>query len=105
MPFEGAVSGTPRRTIGGAKRIATSLRIHPLCGVAEHQGENEMAKIEQKELEGHRSESIADVKKLVERYCAIFDWDVPDINQGSADKLILVEMRNALDDIERELFA
>ena len=62
-----------------------------------------MAKIEQLELDGHRNEIIADVKRLVEKYRAIFDWDVPDIDQNVADKLILAEMRKALDDIEKEL--
>lgn len=62
-----------------------------------------MATIEQIELEGHRSEIIADVKSLVEKYRAIFDWDVPEIDQDVADKLILVEMRKALDDIEKKL--
>lgn len=62
-----------------------------------------MAKIEQLELEGHRSQIIADMKNLVEKYRAIFDWDVPDINQSLADKLILTEMRKALDDIEKKL--
>jgi hypothetical protein len=62
-----------------------------------------MAKIEEIELEGHRSQIIADVKSLVEKYRAIFDWDVPEIDQGVADKLILVEMRKALDDIENKL--
>jgi hypothetical protein len=62
-----------------------------------------MAKIEEIELEGHRSQIIGDVKRLVEKYRAIFDWDVPEIDQGVADKLILVEMRKALDDIEKEL--
>ncbi|GBL45568.1 hypothetical protein SFMTTN_1378 [Sulfuriferula multivorans] len=62
-----------------------------------------MAKIEQLELEGHRSEIIADVKSLVEKYRAIFDWDVPEIDQNLADKLILAEMRKAVDDIEKEL--
>ncbi|MFY9329334.1 MAG: hypothetical protein WAO76_15160 [Georgfuchsia sp.] len=57
--------------------------------------------MEQIELDRHRSEIIADVKKLVEKYRAIFDWDVPDIDQNAADKLILVEMRKALDDIEK----
>lgn len=46
---------------------------------------------------------IKDVKKLVEKYRAIFDWDVPDIDQGYADKLILVEISKALDDIKKEL--
>ena len=62
-----------------------------------------MAKIEQLELDGHRSEIIADVKRLVGKYRAIFDWDVPEIDQNLADKLILAEMRKALDDIEKEL--
>lgn len=62
-----------------------------------------MAKIEQLELDGHRSGIIADVKSLVEKYRAIFDWDVPDIDQNFADKLILTEIRKALDDIEKEL--
>lgn len=62
-----------------------------------------MAKIEQLELEGHRGEIIADVKSLVEKYRAIFDWDVPEIDQNVADKLILAEMRKALADIEKEL--
>ena len=64
-----------------------------------------MAKIEQLELEAHRGQMIKDVKKLVEKYRAIFDWDVPDIDQGYADKLILVEIRQALDGIEKELLS
>ena len=58
-----------------------------------------MAIIEQMELDEHRSEIITDVKSLVEKYRAIFDWDVPEIDQNVADKLILAEMRKALDDI------
>ena len=60
-----------------------------------------MARIEQKELEQHRDEIIADVKKMVEKYRAIFDWNVPDIDQTVADKLILGEVRKALDEIEK----
>jgi hypothetical protein len=62
-----------------------------------------MAKIEEKELEGHREEIIADVKKLVEKYRAIFDWDVPDIDQAAADELILMEVRRALNELEHKL--
>ena len=62
-----------------------------------------MATMEEKELEGHRGELIADVKKLVEKYRAIFDWDVPDIDQAAADKLILMELRKAIGDLEHEL--
>lgn len=62
-----------------------------------------MEKIEQLELDEHRSQIIADVKSLVEKYRAIFDWDVPEIDQNVADSLILAAIRKALDDLEKEL--
>jgi len=65
----------------------------------------EVARIEELELEGHRADIIADVKELVEKYRKIFDWDVPDIDQSSADKLILSEVRKALVDLENELLS
>jgi hypothetical protein len=71
--------------------------------IPEHEGEIEVESIEQKELEAHRDDIIADVKKLVEKYRAIFDWDVPDIDQAVADRLILGEVRHALDELERKL--
>ncbi len=64
-----------------------------------------MANIEQIELEEHRSGIMADVKKLVEKYRKIFDWDVPDIDQDAADRLILNAVRKALDDVEQELLS
>ena len=62
-----------------------------------------MARIEERELEGHRAEIIADVGKMVEKYRKIFDWDVPDIDQAAADKLILSEVRKALSELEHTL--
>lgn len=62
-----------------------------------------MAEIEMFELEGHRDQITADVKALVEKYRSIFGWDVPDIDQLYSDKLILNEVRKALDDIESKL--
>ena len=62
-----------------------------------------MAQIEQQELEAHRDEITADLNKLVEKYRKIFDWDVPDIDQAVADKLIVLEVRKALDELEHEL--
>jgi hypothetical protein len=72
-------------------------------GDGTNQGENKVAKIEETELEGHHDEIIADVKKLVEKYRAVFDWDVPDIDQNAADKLILMEVRKALNELEHKL--
>jgi hypothetical protein len=61
-----------------------------------------MANMEQLELSGHRNELVNDVKRLVEKYLAIFEWDVPDVDQNLANKLILGEMHKILDDIENE---
>lgn len=62
-----------------------------------------MESIEQLELNKRRSKIIADVSSLVEKYRSIFAWDVPDIDEKFADKLILMEVRKALDHIEKEL--
>ncbi len=62
-----------------------------------------MAKIEERELKGHRAQIVGDVKKLVEKYRAIFDWDVPDIDQTAADKLIVAEIRKAVGALEQKL--
>lgn len=62
-----------------------------------------MTSIEEVELDGHRRALIADVRGLVEKYRAIFDWDIPDIDQKAADRLILAEVRKALDDLDQEL--
>ena len=61
-----------------------------------------MANMEQLELSGHRNELVNDVKRLVEKYLAIFEWDVPDVDQNLANKLILGEMHKILDDIGNE---
>jgi len=62
-------------------------------------------KIERLELDAHRSQIIADVKSMVEKYRAIFDWDVPEIDQNVADRLILAAIRKALDGLEKDFSA
>ena len=62
-----------------------------------------MSNLEQLELESHRDDIITDVQKLVEKYRAIFEWDVPDIDQAAADRLILGEIRRALDHVKQAL--
>ncbi|HYP69072.1 MAG TPA: hypothetical protein VEP67_12595 [Thiobacillaceae bacterium] len=59
--------------------------------------------IEQIELDRHRVQIIADVKGLVEKYRLIFDWDIAEIDQKLADKLIVGAIRASLDEIEKEL--
>jgi len=62
-----------------------------------------MTKIERIELERHRAEIMADVKSLVEKYRAVFDWDIPVIDEAAADRLIVTAIREALADVEKEL--
>lgn len=62
-----------------------------------------MGKMEQLELDAHRSEIVADMRSLVEKYRAIFDWDIPEIDEDAAEKLILAAMHTALDDIAAQL--
>jgi hypothetical protein len=62
-----------------------------------------MPKIEQLEIEAHRSEIARDVGHLVEKYRAIFDWDVPDVDQTAADTLILSEVALAVEVLKRDL--
>ena len=62
-----------------------------------------MPQIEQLEMDAHRKQLIADVQALVEKYRAIFDWDVPDIDQRAADALILQEFSKALEQIKQHL--
>jgi hypothetical protein len=61
-----------------------------------------MAKIEQLEMDAHHAQLVADVKALVEKYRAIFDWDVPEVDEALSDRLILKALRQALDDVEAE---
>jgi hypothetical protein len=61
-----------------------------------------MAKIEMLEMQAQRGQLVADVNALVEKYRAIFDWDVPEVDEALADRLILQTLRGALDDIEAE---
>ncbi len=59
--------------------------------------------IEQMELVRHRSEIIADLRGLVEKYRAIFAGDACRNDQSVADKLIFLEFRSTLAAMEEEL--
>ncbi|MEO8279627.1 MAG: hypothetical protein ABI564_08035 [Ideonella sp.] len=64
-----------------------------------------MAPIEQLEMDAHRAQLTADVKDLVEKYRAIFDWDVPEVDEALSDRLIIKAVRRALDEMEAGLSA
>lgn len=62
-----------------------------------------MAKMEQLEMDAHRAQLARDVETLVNKYRAIFGWDVPGLNEAAADRLILTAVRQALDQMEKAL--
>lgn len=62
-----------------------------------------MSTIEEIELEHHRAQMLHDMRALVEKYRAIFDWDVPGVNQAEADRLIVQAMHDALAEVASDL--
>jgi hypothetical protein len=62
-----------------------------------------MAKMEQIELERHREQLTDDVKGLVDKYRSIFEWDIPEVNEGYVERLIPGAIRQALDRVEQAL--
>ena len=62
-----------------------------------------MSEMEKLEIVAHRNDINADVKQLVEKYRAIFGWDIPEINQNVADKLILQAIHQSLNKVEKEI--
>lgn len=62
-----------------------------------------MARPEQLELAAHREELEADVRRLLDRYLAISEWDVPDVDEPLASRLIIAAIRAALDGVEKAL--
>jgi hypothetical protein len=64
-----------------------------------------MAKIEEIEMDAHRAQLNADLRRLVDKYRAIFGWDVPEVDEALSERLIIESLRRALDDLERQLAA
>lgn len=56
--------------------------------------------IENIEMNKQRKSLDNDVKKLVNKYIKHMDWDVPDINEAKARKLILDEIKLAISRLE-----
>lgn len=61
-----------------------------------------MAPIEELEMDAHRSQLNADVRSLVDKYRAIFGWDVPEVDEALSERLIVKALRQALDDLAKD---
>ncbi|MCF7977315.1 MAG: hypothetical protein K9L82_04760 [Chromatiaceae bacterium] len=61
-----------------------------------------MASLEQVEISKYHNELVHDVRHLVQKYGRIMGWEVPELDEAEASKLILQALKNALADVERE---
>lgn len=60
-----------------------------------------MASMEEIELQKIRSALDRDVAALVDKYLKAMEWDIPETDEGRARQLILEEIRQVLDQLER----
>ena len=61
-----------------------------------------MARIEEIEMDAHRAQLKSDVRSLVDKYRAIFGWDVPEIDEPLSERLIVKALHQALDELVQE---
>lgn len=61
-----------------------------------------MAKIEELEMDAHRAQLNSDLGRLVDKYRAIFGWDVPEVDEVLSERLIIQSLRRALDELEQQ---
>jgi hypothetical protein len=61
-----------------------------------------MSEMEQVELTRYRREILEDMRHMLRKYCRIMEWDVPDIDEKAARRLIVQTLREALVEVEKE---
>jgi hypothetical protein len=61
-----------------------------------------MPQIEELEMDAHRAQLNSDVRHLVDKYRAIFGWDVPEVDEALSQRLIVKAIRQVLDELERQ---
>ena len=61
-----------------------------------------MASLEQVEINRYHNELVHDVRHLVQKYGRIMGWEVPELDEAEAKRLIFNALKDALADVERE---
>jgi len=62
-----------------------------------------MSDIEKIEIARYRKEIDDDLRHIVRKYCRIMGWEVPELDEKAARKLILLAVRDSLAEVESEL--
>ncbi len=60
-----------------------------------------MPELEQVEIARYQNELVHDVRHLVTKYCRIMGWEVPELDEKEASRLIFQALRSALDEAEK----
>jgi hypothetical protein len=61
-----------------------------------------MADLAQVEIQRYRQELEHDVRHRGKKYCRIMSWEVPELDEAEANRLIFGALREALDAVEKE---
>ena len=62
-----------------------------------------MAEMQQIEINRYHDEIMDDVRALVEKYRRAMDWDIPENDDTESDRLILLAVKAALAQVEKDL--
>lgn len=61
-----------------------------------------MAQIEEIEMDAHRAQLQSDVRGLVDKYRAIFGWNLTEVDEALSERLIVKALREALVDLAQD---
>ena len=79
------------------------LPLTPLVSASQlNREEIPMSGLEQIEIAKYNKELVADVRHLVGKYCRIMSWEVPELDEKEASRLIFSALRSALDEAEKD---
>jgi hypothetical protein len=61
-----------------------------------------MPNLEQLEITRYQNELVDDVRHLVKKYCRIMAWEVPELDEAEARRLIFDALKGALAEVEND---
>jgi len=61
-----------------------------------------MPSIEQVEIARYRQELTDDLQHLVNKYCRIMGWEVPELDEEAARRVIFKALRESLAEVEAQ---
>ena len=62
-----------------------------------------MSKIEELELQAYKNNITSDVAALLDKYRAIFTWDIPEVDIHYVEKLVLDEIAKTVEQLTSDL--